>query len=536
MLAGRPITMLCAVILSGLGASALRAQTGGITLLDALRTTVARHAELTIQREQVNIQRGLQQQAAARFDTLVSADLSQARQNWPLAGGDRDAFVNDGVQASSHTLTDLTSLRAGARRTFRSGLAVSLDTELTRTSDNLLYDAGVSRSATRLGLSIPTVGGRGRAIVAADEIAAGLETGSSRLDVTQTIARLVANTTETYWNVVAAKTVLAVARGSEERGRLLRDNVQTLIDAGRTPQNDIHNVAANLAERTANRIAAEQRIIDLRRLLAVQMGLDVATLAELPDTVDPLPPEPPTAAPPDAASVECFIAAALRNRADIRANRTRVEAAEARVVGARDLFRPRLDLTLSLGYAGLREGLGLDSYMSSLLQGGHGMDGRAGLSFAQPARSQAAGATLVAQAATRQAQQRVTDLERTVRAAVVASTSALRQSVERWKSAATSVDEFQQALDGQRERLRLGMASVVEILTVEDRLTNALMLLAEAQLAYPQALLQLRFATGTLVAPDQPAESIDPRLLIQMPSCADMQAGQNGAARPQTPR
>ena len=109
-------------------------------------------------------------------------------------------------------------------------------------------------------MTVPLLRGRGRDVVAATETAAGIEVEASLLDLNQTISSLLSNTASSYWNAVGAAKNLKVAQGSEERGRIYVENVQTLIAAGRVPEAEIHQVNANLATRSAARIAAEQSL------------------------------------------------------------------------------------------------------------------------------------------------------------------------------------------------------------------------------------------------------------------------------------
>jgi outer membrane protein len=108
-------------------------------------------------------------------------------------------------------------------------------------------------------------------------------------------------------------------------------------------------------------------------------------------------------------------------------------------------------------------------------------------------------------------------VSRNITSAVVTATEALRNGVLRLGKSRESVEFFQAAIEGERERYRVGIGSVVDVLTVEDRLTNSLTNRVQAQLAYALALVQFRFATGTIIAPDQPVHAIDPQTLTTFP-------------------
>jgi outer membrane protein TolC len=64
----------------------------------------------------------------------------------------------------------------------------------------------------------------------------------------------------------------------------------------------------------------------------------------------------------------------------------------------------------------------------------------------------------------------------------------------------------------------LGVGSLIDVLTMEDRLTTALRNEVSANMAYALALAQLRAATGTIVLPSQVVQSIAPDLFYTPPT------------------
>jgi len=81
-----------------------------------------------------------------------------------------------------------------------------------------------------------------------------------------------------------------------------------------------------------------------------------------------------------------------------------------------------------------------------------------------------------------------------------------------------SVAFFRTALDNEREKYRLGVGSLVEVLTVEDRLTGVLVAQVQAELGYAVALARLRQGTGTIVEPDKAVQRVDPAVFLTLPA------------------
>jgi outer membrane protein TolC len=88
------------------------------------------------------------------------------------------------------------------------------------------------------------------------------------------------------------------------------------------------------------------------------------------------------------------------------------------------------------------------------------------------------------------------------------------------EQARSSVASFNEALNGEREKYRLGFGSLVDILTIEDRLTGAFAAEVRARLAYAMELARLRRATGTIVDPRTVPDRIDATVFHTAPALA----------------
>lgn len=488
------------------------------TLADALLTTLENHPLLRIQEQQVNISRALRQQATGQFDTVISSGVGQRRILTGLTALQRLQALGSGIDANQQA-TNLTNFSASGSKLFRNGISISPGMDVDRTTDNLVNSSGLNQSRFSFLVNIPLLRGRGAAVVAARETSAGLDIEASLFDLNQTVAELLVNTATSYWNAVAAERQFDVAVGSEDRGRVFVENVRALIDADKVPRNEINQVLANFADRTSTRIAAVQRVVDARQALALAMGLTAEQMAAIGRPVDPIPNGDGAVAPSvEPNALQAYIQLALSRRADVLAARKRIESTEVLRGAAKNLILPQIDLQLSSGYSGLREGTGLQRYAMIPLQGLHGPDAAAGLSYRfPPSNNVARGQLAQAEASVRQAQLFVQDASRNVSASVVVSAQGVRNALDRLAKARESVSFYQTALDGEREKFRIGVGSLVDTLTIEDRLTGALSSLVNAELSYATALARFRFATGTVVAPNQTVQSVDGNLFLNLP-------------------
>jgi outer membrane protein len=484
------------------------------SLVDAVEETLTQHAGIKIQEQQVGIGRGALLQAAGTFDPILGGILNQNRASLPLTSAQKASLGT----SFSEQQTNQLNISSGVSRQFRNGISISPVFSLAHNSGNLIPRVN-SRSSMGFTVTLPLLAGRGRSVVGAQETQAKLEVDAALLDLNQTIAQQVTTTVLDYWNAVAAKKNLQIAQESEARGDELVRNLQLLVEADRSPKNDLNTVKANLSSRRATRINAEQQAIQARSQLALDMGREPATADDLPEATEDFPSHGiPGSVQFPAVAAERYIDSALKNRADILAAKARTDETKAGIAPARNLLLPGLDLSLTSSYSGLQEGTGLDQYLSTLFLGGYKPNFAGSLTYTfSPANNIARGKVMQAEAALRQSKLKEKDLERSAQASVVVAIEAIQNGVANSASARESVEFYQAALEGEREKLRLGRGSIIDILTVEDRLTVALAQLVQAQLRYSQAIIQLRFASGTLVSPNEPVQSITNETLETLP-------------------
>ena len=91
----------------------------------------------------------------------------------------------------------------------------------------------------------------------------------------------------------------------------------------------------------------------------------------------------------------------------------------------------------------------------------------------------------------------------------------LRNASNQLTAVGESVRQFHTALDNERAKYRLGVGSLIDVLTVEDRLTGVLTSQVQAELLYAIAIARLRQATGTIVEPHDTTQNIDPAVFLR---------------------
>lgn len=468
------------------------------------------------------IGRAAKKQATGQFDAVLGSTLSQSRTNTPLTPYGvtlQNAIVGTTIE---NLVTNLSTLDIGATKEYRNGITINPSFQNTRTTDNIYNLPGANASTLSFQVTVPLLRGFGRSAVAAQETAAGIEVDARLLDLNQTISTLLASTASSYWGAVGAEKNLKVTQGSEERGRIYVENVQTLIHAGRVPEAEINQVNANLATRVAERIAAEQALVAAQQQLALAMGLAVDKMADVGMPSEDFPKDDDqTLAALDAKPVPEFFDLAQKRRADYLAAKRREEEQRTLLVAARNALRPQVNLNLNSGYSSLSGGTGIQDFFAAPGRTVKGPNLGAGITYQFPPSNNAAlGELMLAQANLREAELHTLQTSQSIMAAVVTAVAGVRNAVLQLRKAREAVGASQAALDGEREKYRLGVGQLVDVLTVEDRLTVALENQVNAEVGYAVALTQLRAATGTIVEPDKPVQSVGRDIFFTVPSPA----------------
>ncbi len=490
-----------------------------VTLMDALRSTLAQNPGIQLQEQQVNVAKGILSVASGQFDTLLNAGTSQSYSEAPLTTAQQLQYELYGLQVSN-IASNTTTYTLGAQKLFRNGIALEPSLTLNRLTDNVTNTEGVDQSQVLFQVVLPFLRGRGRAAVDAQELSAQSAVNASLHDTNQTVAQLLVNTAISYWDAVAAVGNLQIAKDSEARGAKYVQDVQTLIDADKVAKAEINQLIANLDGRTASRIAAEQSVITAQQSLALAMGLRADQVLVSPDASDSLPDWPDASIPkvtPDV--INSFVERAMKARPDLIAAKLRRQSAEQLLPAARNQLRPQLNLTLNTGYNGLIEGTAFEKSLVAPFTGSKGLNAYGSLNFSfPPSNDIAIGQLAQANASYQESVLAETDLARTIASSVITAVTNLSTSIAGLHKAREAASYYRLALQDEQDKYSAGLTSLVNLLTIEDRLTGALSQELSARLNYGVAIENLRLATGTVVDTNLPIQTIVKETFLQPPS------------------
>ncbi|OGA44912.1 MAG: hypothetical protein A3G25_04290 [Betaproteobacteria bacterium RIFCSPLOWO2_12_FULL_63_13] len=495
---------LCAVVLATAVAGTARGQpeAHGLTLEATLRQTLAQNPDTRVQQRQVEVNRGLVLQAQGAFDPVLSASATRDREYRPLRIDEQSALDAAGITTVHEQLTDMTSYRVGVDRTLKSGIALGSVFSVSSAADRLLWLQSVPRQTVgRLAftLRVPLLRNAGRDVAGAVLDAAEARLAAAQAELLSANAKAILSAALAYWNYAAKARRVDIIRTSEARVTALVEETRKLIAADQIPAAELNLVLANLAEKRSARIATEQSYVESRLALARVLGLESAQAGRLARPVDDFPGVSP-AARRVSDRLEALRRFALAMRADIEAARYTEQAARYGVAAARQNLKPQLDLDFSLAYSGLVQGSGPGNFNSAFNSAQTGPSALATIGLQWPWENAAARGVFTAQSAFFDTSSiRLRDLEAEVGSNVPVLAEALRRSAEQLEQGAESVRRYAVTLDNEQTKRRLGTATLIDVINVEDRLSNALLAYVQLRQGYANAIARLRYEIGAIV-------------------------------------
>ncbi len=479
----------------------------GIALVEAVRLMLEQDPNLSIEQARLRFSRGNLLSVQGLFDPVFDSSLEESTSNTPLT-------------EVSHRERRITGNAFGMTKLFRTGFSLEPALELERTEDLTGVPGSVNVGTFTFTLRQPLLRGRGRTVTAAPELSAERQVAASELDLRQTTSERARVVAGQYWQTRAALLNLEILQESEERARELLETTRKLIDADVTPAADLVQVEANVVSKETSRIAGEQVLFETRQALGREIGLTPERAIGLPLPSDPFPTVTASTIPA-AIEGDRWIALALGNRADLGAVRERRSAAEILRRAADNLLKPQLDLIIAPSYSGLVEGTGTGPFFSPLYRNVPGASSSFALSLSWPVlNSEARGGLVQLEAAREQSAFLEELLERQIGANVLIAVDAVTRSVQRLERATEAVRLFERAVENEEKKLRAGTSTLIDAISQRDRLTSARQSQVSAHLALAQALVQLRFETGTLLPRNGGLETAELARFTTIPSPA----------------
>jgi len=488
-----------------------------ISLAEAVLKTIQANPGVSIQKETVVQGEGLLQQASGAFDLAATSQVSTERARSPIDQYAERQATAAGILYPDYIQTETRSYGVGLSKLTRSGVSIAPSISATDFYDSTSGKVAQTASILNFTVNVPLLRNLGREATGAGELAQESSLKAARNTTRHNIAQLINITAGNYWACLASRMSFELTMDTQRSAQTLLDLVENLVRAGSLEPAALNQARANLLSNRVDVRGQEENLYTGRQALAVSMGLTPQEMAGAPNPVGVFP-EVVSAAQLESVDIQSYIHAALRQRGDYLGAQTDIETAAILLRQAQNRIKPRLDLGLSAGYAGLSEETDANRYYRALGNKLRGVNYLLTLNLELPMENNAAKGNLV----WRKSQARVSDLALKGLANQIASETlvafeGVRAAVNEYQLAEQAETAYQKAVEFENQKYMSGGSTLTAVIDVEGRYFKAGTTRIEVLRKYATALANFRFVTGSLLDQREGTEQFDLSRLLVFP-------------------
>lgn len=451
-----------------------------LTLKEAVDIAVKENLSLMDEKQNLHISDAEIKVKEGEFDPQFTLQLSESYQKnaspyiyYSTVGEERAFMSGAGIEGKIHTGTKYELKWTNER--FKSNS--------TFLSLNPYYSSGLA-----LTVSQPLLKGMGKEIQESNLNVAKNNLDISRLRLNDKAMQIISDTTKAYWDLLSAREELEVTELSLKLARNLLDEAKARIEAGLLAPVEIYKAEAEVAFREEALLRAKKFISDAEDRLRVTLNLKEWQKGILPVDKPPEPSELP--------SMESALNTAISNRKELR--QASIDKKNKGII--RRFYEnqklPDLNIFGSTGLNGLNS-----SYSETLdkLSSGRYYSWQVGLSLNIPIENNAAkGNVLKARYDEQKADINLKAIEQKIITEVREAWRSLNLASESIAATKKTRIASGKRLDAEEGRLRVGMATMNDVLKFQEEYTRSLSSEKRAKIDYAKAIVELERVTGTL--------------------------------------
>lgn len=479
----------------------------GLSLTDILRTALTNQPAILIKKKEIDFYKGTHRSYKGQFDWRVTASLDEEQDSAPLTVEEAE------LAGESEAAQRVTTSKGGIEKQFAFGPVISAGLENVGTDDLDLGLDSTDKTSAEVSLLIPLLRGRGWTGTAGSMLAAELDVEASLQTFLHEISLGISRSARAYWSYLSAAEQLEIYGDSETQMEKLVKDVQELVDAELRPAADLDQLRASLADKTAQRINAEQSLLAARNQLGEAIGLEHEAVQNLPPPSDPFP-HPPKLGDLEGMQLDTLFEEACLRKSDIRAAYKTLEAKSLLLKAARRNRHPQVDLVVSAGNSVLDNGDRLPqyaeddtTYASVMIQCAYpiGNDTRRGELEQREAEYEIAKIN-------------AENLARTAKSRIETALEGLKRSSRAVLIAEDGVRFYETTMQNEHKKLKLGKSTVIDLLYLEDKYRSSLVNLTKIREAYANALVSLRHETAAVITHDEDTDRVVISDLTRIPA------------------
>lgn len=459
------------------------------TLLQAIDLTLEHSNDILIQKENVKIAEGGIKISQDKFDTVINPSVSYQHSETPVPG-----------IKPSWNKSDTVTTQLNVSKQFRTGITAGVSATTSRQDYINPQLDPINTPALTFIVSIPLLEGLGSEAAAAKELAAKSSYIQSGYTLAHFVSQILYQTTVYYWNYLLAIKNLKEYEDSLKRTSVLIEQVNYLIEKNARPKADIEQILASYANKKSIFSQAKQDLISSKSNLAILIGLpaDKYELLENPVT-DVL-----FVKFEDILSIreklKIIKEQALKNRNDYVALKQAEKTAKINLVSAIDKLKNNLDLNINAGYQWLEKDNSVISMFDSFGVDRPGFNLNILLNYRWPVQNSLAnGLVIQNQSLLKQAVYNIRQSEIGIYTNIETAVYELENTYDELIESQKAVSHYKKAINDEKEKYKLGISTIIDIINLEEKLTTANLNEISARYQFAAAIVALRYQTGKIV-------------------------------------
>lgn len=457
-----------------------------------IESTLSKNPNIKIQEQSVSIAEGNLRTSFGIFDPVLNFGLGFNR-------GYSPEYINSVLM---NPLITTTSYSAGLSKLFGWGGTMSFLLQMTRSEDTLQFRLPPNTASVILQLEIPLLQGMGVSVTSADELSSGYLKQAESKEYLFTVSQEVLGSVQNYWQYIATFQSYDEIKKSLSDAENFYEENKILAESKNIPGSNLIPLLATISQKKIDLLNARQSVYSAKQMLANSMGLSLEESNQLtlsgtkilsddwlPDSnfIMTLP-------------LNLLTSLALKNRQDYLANTDRVTASEFLVKKAENNTLSELNLTLNAGYTGVTEGKRFEELFSPFYKNIEGMNFGATLSYSIPLRNNSAKGELIS-TSSQYLQNKISAIEseRQIISSVAVALRELQSNYLGYIESKKNIELNETAVENEKIKLKLGSSDLINVDYLERNLLTARLTHIQMQRNLANAILNLKFVTGTLV-------------------------------------
>lgn len=477
-----------------------------LSIADVRMRALQNNLQLQVAKMEPTIAAQSLREEQAKFDQVIFAYAKYGQKDLPASTGDKVNFKSDNALLDGELVKlnpaeqrkAFWEAEAGVKVPLRSGGSVTLSAPLDYSESKGALASDQYRSALRFSFSQPLLRNAGRQVNEASIRIAALDQDNAQLRARLQTIRIVTLVDKAYWELYEAWAALDVRRNQYEYASQNLAMVRRRVQEGLTAAIEINRAEIGVADRMEALIIAETNLKLAQRQLQFLLN-------ELPEGNVTAAPWVPTTAP-NLVKFEFdrdkLLKDALGSRIELLEQELRLSADQLQIDYLQNQTLPLF--TLDYQYGALSNPSNRASNIGQELLNGQYNDWSVGLKFEMPVSNEARKAKL--DKAIAQRMQRLTNKTlqtMTVKREIHDALDKVEQNWQRILAARQQVMIAGVNYEAELKQFNEGLRTMTEVLETLTRLGEAQLKEIRAINDYQVALIDLTFATGTVLGYSQ---------------------------------